>query len=190
MNATSALRLQTPLTAEAVAALRAGDRVLLSGAIYTARDAAHKRLAEAIAAGEPLPIPLEGQVIYYVGPSPARPGRIIGSAGPTTATRMDAYTPALLARGLRATIGKGSRSAEVRRALAQYGAVYFVSVGGAAALAAERVQAVEMVAYADLGPEAIRLLRVQDFPVTVGNDAHGGDLYEAGRAAYRQEAAG
>jgi len=191
MNAAPApaIRLETPLSTQAVRDLRAGQRVLLSGVIYTARDAAHKRLAQALAAGQPLPIPLEGQVIYYVGPSPARPGRPIGSAGPTTASRMDSYTPALLARGLRATIGKGSRNAEVRQALAQHGAVYFVTVGGAAALAAERVLSAEVVAYADLGPEAIRCLRVADFPVVVGNDAHGGDLFEMGRAAYRREPA-
>jgi len=182
-------RLETPLTDEAVRRLRAGDRVLLSGVVYTARDAAHKRMAEALAAGQALPIPLEGQVIYYVGPSPARPGETIGSAGPTTSTRMDPYTPALLARGLRATIGKGYRSALVRQAMVAHGAVYFVAVGGAAALVARRVRQVELVAYPDLGAEAIRRLRVEDFPVVVGNDTLGGDLFEAGRAAYRREAA-
>jgi fumarate hydratase subunit beta len=185
----STIRLHTPLGEADARGLRIGDRVLLSGVVYTARDAAHQRLAQAIASGQDLPFSLEGQVIYYVGPSPARPGAVIGSAGPTTSTRMDAYTPQLLARGLRGTIGKGFRSQAVRVALAQYGAVYFVSVGGAAALAADRIRAVEMVAFDDLGTEAIRRLVIDEFPVTVANDAHGGDLFESGRAAYRREAA-
>jgi fumarate hydratase subunit beta len=182
------IRLQTPLTDEAVRRLRVGDRVLLSGTLYTARDAAHKRLAQALQVGRPLPIPLEGQVIYYVGPSPTRPGETIGSAGPTTASRMDSFTPALLACGLKGTIGKGFRSPEVRQAMVEHGAVYFVTVGGAAALVAGRIRSVELVAYEDLGTEAIRRLLVEDFPVVVGNDTLGGDLFEAGRAAYRREA--
>ncbi len=185
---TNGIRLQTPLADEVVRSLRAGERVLLSGVVYAARDAAHQRLAQALQAGQALPLPLEGQVIYYVGPSPARPGETIGSAGPTTSTRMDPYTPALLARGLKGTIGKGYRGAEVRRAMVEHGAVYFVAVGGAAALVAGRIREVELVAYEDLGAEAIRRLRVEDFPLVVGNDTLGGDLFEAGRAAYRREA--
>jgi fumarate hydratase subunit beta len=185
----SVVRLQTPLSEADARALRIGQRVLLTGVVYTARDAAHQRLTLAIEAGQELPLPLEGQVIYYVGPSPARPGAVIGSAGPTTSTRMDPYTPALLARGLKGVIGKGYRSPAVREALARFGAVYFTGVGGAAALAAERIRSTQVVAYADLGPEAICRLWVDDFPVVVANDAHGGDLYQAGRAAYRREAA-
>lgn len=176
--------LHTPLTDETIRKLRVGDRGLLSGTVYTARDAAHKRLAAALAAGEELPIPLKGQVIYYVGPSPTRPGSVIGSAGPTTSSRLDEYTPALLTRGLRGMIGKGYRNRVVRDAIARHGCVYFVTVGGAAALVAERIKRVEMIAYEDLGPEAIQKLVVEDFPLVVANDAHGGDLFEAGRAAY------
>lgn len=182
-----AMRLHTPLTDEVVQALKAGDRVLLSGVLYTARDAAHRRLVEALEAGEALPIPLAGQVIYYVGPAPARPGAVIGSAGPTTAGRMDPYTPPLLAQGLKGMIGKGKRNAVVRQALVAHTAVYFVTVGGAAALVAERIKKVELVAYQDLGTEAIRRLEVADFPLVVANDAHGGDLFELGRAAYQRE---
>lgn len=157
--------------------LRAGDRVLLSGVIYTARDAAHKRLYDLLQAGEELPVDLRGQVIYFVGPTPARPGQVIGSAGPTTSGRMDAYTPALIAYGLRGMIGKGRRSPEVLKAIQEHGAVYFGATGGAGALLAKRIVKAEVVAYPDLGPEAIHRLEVKDFPVIVVNDAHGGDLY-------------
>ncbi len=177
--------LQTPLTDDVVRGLRAGDRVTLSGVVYTARDAAHKRLIAALEAGEPLPIPLEGQIIYYVGPSPAQPGQVIGAAGPTTASRVDPYTPALLARGLKGMIGKGKRGPHVRAALQAHNAVYFAAVGGAAALIAERIQSVEVIAYDDLGTEAIRRLVVADFPAMVANDAHGGDVYEQARASYQ-----
>lgn len=181
-----AVRLETPLSAEALRGLRAGQRVRLSGVLYTARDAAHRRLAAALEAGEDLPLPLEGQVLYYVGPAPARPGAVIGPAGPTTACRMDAYTIPLLERGLRATIGKGSRGSEVREALARFGAVYLVAVGGAAALAARCIRASEVVAYPDLGTEAVHRLVVEEMPLVVGNDAHGGDLFEQGRLAYHR----
>lgn len=169
--------LRTPLTEEHVMSLRAGDRVLLSGVIYTARDAAHKRLYDLLQAGEELPVDLRGQVIYFVGPTPARPGQVIGSAGPTTSGRMDAYTPALIAYGLRGMIGKGRRSPEVLKAIQEHGAVYFGATGGAGALLAKRIVKAEVVAYPDLGPEAIHRLEVKDFPVIVVNDAHGGDLY-------------
>jgi fumarate hydratase subunit beta len=170
-----------------VKGLKVGDRVLLSGIIYTARDAAHQRLMAALEAGVELPIPLEGQIIYYVGPAPARPGELIGPAGPTTAGRVDPYTPPLLSRGLKGMIGKGKRNGAVRQALSQYKAVYFVTVGGAAALIAERIQAVELVAYPDLGTEAIYRLEVEAFPLVVANDIYGADLFEQGQAAYRRQ---
>ena len=179
------IRLTTPLTAQAVASLRAGDRVLLSGTVYTARDAAHARLIALLNGGQPLPFAVEGQVIYYVGPTPPRPGEPIGSAGPTTSGRMDPYTPALLAAGLRGMIGKGSRSAEVREAMVRHGAVYFAATGGAGALLAKRIRSAEVVAWEDLGPEAVRRLVVEDFPLVVIDDVHGHDLYEEGAARYR-----
>ena len=182
-----AIRLETPLSDADVERLRIGDKVLLNGVIYTGRDAAHKRLIEQLQHGEPLPFPLEGAVIYYVGPAPARPGEVIGPAGPTTSYRMDPYTPELLARGLKGMIGKGSRGKEVREALKKYKAVYFVATGGAAALIMERIKAAEVIAYEDLGPEAVRKLVVEDFPVIVANDAHGGDIYEEGKRRYRKE---
>lgn len=181
------LHISTPLTDESLQFLNVGDRILLSGVVYTARDAAHKRMVEGLEAGQELPFPLEGQIIYYVGPSPARPGEVIGSAGPTTASRVDSYTPPLLACGLKGMIGKGKRNEQVRQALVKHTAVYFVTVGGAAALVAERIKKVDMVAYEDLGTEAIRRLEVEKFPLVVANDAHGADLFEIGRAAYRRE---
>jgi len=187
-GAVGAVRLRTPLGDEEVRRLRAGDRVLLSGRVYTARDEAHRRLFELIRAGQPLPLDLRGQVIYYVGPSPAPPGRPLGAAGPTTAGRMDPYTPALLERGLKATIGKGRRSAEVREAMVRHGAVYFAATGGAGALLARCVRRAEVVLYEDLGPEAVRLLEVEDLPLVVIDDTLGNDLYEQGVAAYRREA--
>ena len=164
-----------------------GDQVLLSGVIYTARDAAHKRLTETLAAGEPLPFAMQGQVIYYVGPAPARPGEVTGPAGPTTSTRVDPYTPPLLAQGLKGMIGKGKRSDAVRQAIIDNHAVYFVAVGGAAALIADRIKRVDLLAYPDLGTEAIYRMEVIDFPLVVGNDVHGADLFEQGRAAYRRD---
>lgn len=183
----SPLQLQTPLTHEVIEQLKVGDRASLSGVIYTARDAAHQRLVAALEAGETLPIPLAGQIIYYVGPAPARPGEIIGPAGPTTAGRVDAYTPALLSQGLKGMIGKGKRNAAVRQAMTHYQAVYFVAVGGAAALIAERIREVELIAYPDLGTEAIYRLVVEDFPLVVANDRYGADLFEQGQAAYRRK---
>ena len=180
------VRLSTPLREEEVLKLRAGQPVLISGVVYTARDAAHRRMAEAMEQGEDLPFDVAGQVIYYVGPTPAPPGRIIGAAGPTTAGRMDKFTPALLARGLKGTIGKGPRSQAVKEALQQHRAVYFGGIGGAGALLGQRVTSVEMVAYEDLGTEAIRRLEVADFPAIVVNDCYGGDAYAEGRARWRK----
>lgn len=176
--------LTTPLTADDVEALHAGDLVHLNGVVYTGRDAAHKRLVEALDRGEALPVDVEGQVIYFVGPTPAKPGRPIGSAGPTTSYRMDPYSPRLMELGLKGMIGKGNRSTEVRESMVEHKCVYFASVGGAGALVAKRIKASEVVAYEDLGPEAIRRLEVEQFPVIVVNDVHGNDLYEIGVQQY------
>ncbi len=176
--------ITTPLTDEVVTTLRAGDRVYLSGVIYTARDAAHARMAQALLAGEQLPFPVAGNVIYYVGPAPAKPGWAVGSAGPTTSGRMDVYTPELLRLGLKGMIGKGSRSEEVKVALREHKAVYFAATGGAAALLAKRVVRAKVIAYPDLGPEAIHEFVVDKLPLTVINDIYGGDLYSAGRQRY------
>jgi fumarate hydratase subunit beta len=179
-----ARRITLPLTGEQAAGLAAGDAVLLNGALYTARDAAHKRLVELLDRGGALPFPIEDACIYYVGPSPAAPGQIIGSAGPTTSYRMDPYTPRLLSLGLRGMIGKGKRSPEVIAAMQQAGAVYFGAIGGAGALLARRILSSEPIAFEDLGTEAIRRLVVEDFPVTVIIDSRGNNLYETGPAAY------
>jgi fumarate hydratase subunit beta len=169
--------LTTPLTDEAVGRLRAGDVVKLTGNIYTARDAAHKKLIELLDGGKELPFELQGAVVYYVGPSPAPPGRPIGSAGPTTSYRMDTYAPRLHSLGLKASIGKGKRSEEVKQALRDHTAVYFGATGGAGALLSQCIKGAEVIAFEELGPEAIRELRVEDFPLLVINDAVGGDLY-------------
>jgi fumarate hydratase subunit beta len=179
-----AIRLTTPLQTQDVEQLRIGDRVLLSGVVYTARDAAHKRLMQLIEAGDPLPFDLAGQVIYYVGPSPAKPGRPIGAAGPTTSYRMDAYAPELIARGLKGMIGKGARNQAVKDAMQRHKAVYFAAIGGAGALMARSILSAEVIAYPELGPEAIRRLEVKDFPVIVVNDTHAGDLYNEGVKRY------
>lgn len=178
------IRIAAPLTAETARSLRAGDSVLISGVIYAARDAAHKRMTEALARGEKLPVDLAGQIIYYVGPTPAKPGRPIGSAGPTTSGRMDAYTPLMLDQGLRGMIGKGYRSPAVVAAMREHGAVYFAATGGAAALIAKTVKKYEVVAYGDLGPEALARLTVEDFPGIVVIDSAGANLYEAGQQPY------
>lgn len=178
-------KIKLPLTEEIVADLKSGDGVLLSGAIYVARDAAHKRMIEALDQGKPLPFEIKGQTIYFMGPTPPRPGRLIGSAGPTTSGRMDSYSPWLIAEGLKGMIGKGMRSAEVKEAMRQHKAVYFGTIGGAGALAAQRIKNAEVVAYEELGAEALRRLEVEDFPVTVINDIYGGDLYEEGKAKYQ-----
>ncbi len=178
-------RIELPLTEKTIIGLRAGDSLLLSGVMYTARDAAHKRMIEALESGEPLPFDITGQTIYYVGPSPAPPGHVIGSAGPTTSTRLDVYTPRLLAAGLKGMIGKGSRSPEVKEAVKKHRAVYLAAIGGTGALLSKSIIKSEVVAYADLGPEAVLRLEVKEFPVTVINDIYGGDLYEEGRTKYR-----
>ncbi len=177
--------MELPLSDAVVEALHAGDELLLSGVMYVARDAAHKRMIEALKKGEPLPVDLQGQVIYFMGPTPARPGRPIGAAGPTSSYRMDAYSPALMARGLKGTIGKGMRSGEVKEAMKKYKAVYLGAIGGAGALISRCIRSVAVVAYDDLGAEALRRIVVEDFPATVINDIYGGDMYEEGRARYR-----
>jgi len=176
--------LQTPLTKEALAPLQAGDTVLLSGVIYTARDAAHARMTQLLEQGEELPFALQGAAIYYVGPTPERPGCAIGAAGPTTSGRMDAYTPRLLDLGLACMIGKGKRSDAVKESVRKNGAVYLGAIGGAGALMAGSVESCEVIAWPDLGCEAVRRLVVKEMPLTVLLDAHGGDLYQTGPAAY------
>jgi fumarate hydratase subunit beta len=180
------IRLTTPLTEKQIAALHAGDQVLISGTLYVARDAAHKRMVATLDAGEPLPFDPTGQIIYYMGPTPARPGRPIGAAGPTTSYRMDAYAPRLMAAGIKGMIGKGQRGPAVRQAIQTYRCIYFAAIGGAGALLARRILEATVIAYEDLGPEALRRLAVADFPAIVINDIYGNDAYEAGRRAYRQ----
>lgn len=178
------IQLQTPLTSEMLEQLNVGDKVLLSGIVYTARDAAHKRLVELLQAGKELPFDPVGAVIYYVGPSPARPGKPIGSAGPTTSYRMDPYAPALMDAGLKAMIGKGPRSQTVIDSMVKNRAVYLAAVGGAAVVTAQAVQSARIIAYEDLGAEAIRELQVVDFPVFVANDVRGNDIYKLGVEKY------
>ena len=177
-------KIHTPLTREDARALRAGESCLLTGTIYTARDAAHKRLCELADAGKPLPMDIENAIIYFVGPTPAKPGQAIGSAGPTTSYRMDAYSPTLIALGQTGMIGKGKRSPEVVAAMKEHGAVYFGAIGGFGALLSKCIKKAELVAYEDLGAEAIRRLEVEDFPVVVIIDSEGNNLYESGRQAY------
>ena len=178
--------ISLPLTTETIAGLKMGDSVLLSGNIYVARDAAHIRMIESLERGESLPFDIKGQTIYYMGPSPAPPGRTIGAAGPTTSARMDPYTPRLLAKGLKGIIGKGIRSDEVREALKKHEAVYFAAVGGAGALLSKTIIKSEVIAYEDLGPEAILRIEVKDFPATVVNDIYGNDLYIDGKVKYKR----
>ena len=179
--------INVPLSAEDASSLHDGDYVYLTGTIYTARDAAHKRMYEALEAGETLPLSMENNVIYYMGPSPAREGRAIGSAGPTTASRMDKYAPTLLDLGLKGMIGKGKRSAAVKEAIVRNGAVYFAAVGGAGALLSRSITSSEVIAYDDLGTEAIRKLEIKDFPVIVVMDAQGNDLYATATEQYCRE---
>jgi fumarate hydratase subunit beta len=174
----------TPLTEEDTRQLKSGDIVYLNGVIYTARDAAHKRLVELIEKGEELPFDLKGSVIYFVGPTPPKPGEPIGSAGPTTSYRMDSYSPTMLKHGSLGMIGKGKRSQEVKDACKTYGGIYFGATGGAGALLGKQITSAEVIAYEELGPEAVRKITVKDFPVTVINDTYGGDLYQAGREQY------
>lgn len=183
----SEIKITTPLSTEVVTSLKAGDRVLITGYIYTARDAAHKRLVELIKANKPLPFDIKGALIYYVGPTPAPAGKVIGSAGPTTSGRMDAYAPLLLDMGLKAMLGKGWRSQAVKDSIQKNKAVYFAGIGGAGALLSKKIKSAEIIAYEDLGPEAIRRLYVEDFPAIVANDCYGGDVFIEGRQKYEQE---
>ena len=182
-----AIKIKAPLTREAARSLMAGDSCLISGVIYAARDAAHKRLCERIANGQPLPIELKDSVIYFVGPTPAKEGEAIGSAGPTTSYRMDAYSPALIRLGQTGMIGKGKRGPEVIKAMKEHGAVYFGAIGGCGALLSQCIKSSELVAYEDLGAEAIRKLVVEDFPVVVVIDSEGNNLYEIGPENYLKE---
>lgn len=180
------IRIETPLTHEKVAQLKAGDNVLISGVIYTGRDAAHKKMIEALDRGEALPFDVKDQIIYFVGPTPPKPGQVIGSAGPTTSYRMDSYSPTLIEQGLTGMIGKGLRSVEVVEAMKNHGAVYFGAIGGSGALLAKRIVSAEVIAYPELGPEAVRRLEVKDLPVMVIIDQEGNNLYETGKAQYRR----
>jgi len=179
------INIKTPLNEETIKKLKAGDQVFITGVIYTARDAAHKRLVEALEKGEKLPFDLTNQTVYYMGPSPAKPGQAIGSAGPTTSGRMDSYAPKLMAAGLKGMIGKGNRSQAVKDAIKKHRAIYFAAIGGAGALISKSIKKAEVIAYEEFGAEAIRRLEVENFPATVINDIYGGDLYEQGKAKYR-----
>lgn len=179
-------KIQLPLNKQHIENLRSGDKVLLSGNVYTARDAAHQRMIDTINNVDSLPIDLTNQVIYYVGPTPAKPGTVIGSAGPTTSSRMDKYTPTLLELGLKGMIGKGYRSKEVKKSIIENQAVYFAAIGGSAALLSQKIKSVEIIAYEDLGTEAIRKLELKEFSAVVINDAYGGDFYLEGVEKYRQ----
>ncbi len=181
------IRVTTPLTAEKAGTLKAGDVVLISGTIYTARDAAHKKMTELLAAGGSLPFDIKDAIIYYVGPTPAKPGHVIGSAGPTTSGRMDVYTPTLLDLGLKGMIGKGARTPQVIDSIKKNGAVYFAAIGGAAAVIANCIKSVEIIAYEELGAEAVRRLVVEDMPVIVAIDSQGNNYYEIGQQAYLNE---
>jgi fumarate hydratase subunit beta len=181
------MKISTPLTDDVLEKLHAGETVEISGTIYVARDAAHKRMVEALDRGEKLPVDLTGQVVYYMGPSPTKPGQVIGSAGPTTSGRMDRYAPRLMEVGLKGMIGKGLRAAPVKEAMKKYKAVYFAATGGAAALIAQRIKKAKVIAYEDLGAEALQELQVEDFPVTVVNDIYGGDAYEDGKKKYAKK---
>jgi fumarate hydratase subunit beta len=181
-----AKKIALPLTDGTLEELRAGDDVLLSGVMYVARDTAHKRITEALEQGKQLPFDFRGQTVYYMGPSPAKPGQVIGAAGPTTSGRMDIYAPRLIAEGLKGMIGKGMRSKPVKDAMKKHRAVYFAAIGGAGALISKRIKKSEVVAYGELGAEAVLRIEVADFPAIVVNDIHGGDLYEEGKAKYRR----
>jgi fumarate hydratase subunit beta len=174
-----------PLSDKVIAELKTGDNILLNGIIYAARDAAHKRMVTALEKGEPLPFELKGQTIYYMGPTPARPGQVIGSAGPTSSYRMDIYAPRLMEAGLKGMIGKGQRTPAALDAMKKYKAVYFGAIGGAGALISQSIKKAEVIAYEELGTEAVRKLEVENFPVTVINDIYGGDLYQQGKAKYK-----
>jgi fumarate hydratase subunit beta len=182
------IKIVTPLDKETISALKIGDKVSITGVVYAARDAAHKKLVDLIARGEDLPFKLAGQVIYYVGPTPAKPGYAVGAAGPTTSSRMDPYAPVLIERGLKGMIGKGPRSEQVKQAMVKHGAVYFAAIGGAGALISKSITKSEVIAYPELGAEAIRRMEVKDFPVIVAIDSTGNDLYIKGKEAYEVDA--
>jgi fumarate hydratase subunit beta len=182
-----AKKITLPLTDESIKGLKAGDNVLLTGVMYVARDTAHKRIVEALDRGERLPFDIKGQTIYYMGPTPAKPGQVIGSAGPTTSGRMDAYSPRLIAEGLKGMVGKGMRTPAVKEAIKKYKAVYLAAIGGTGALISKTIEKSEVIAYEELGAEAVLRLEVKDFPATVINDIYGGDLYQEGKARYRVE---
>lgn len=179
------VHITTPLDDKTVESLEAGDQVFITGVIYSARDSAHKRMVEALDKGEKLPFDVKNQIVYYMGPSPAKPGHAIGSAGPTTSGRMDVYSPRLMSVGLKGMIGKGNRTQAVKDAMKKYKAVYFAAIGGAGALISQSIKKSDLVAYGDLGAEAILRLEVENFPATVINDVRGGDLYEQGKAKYQ-----
>jgi fumarate hydratase subunit beta len=181
--------IRLPPDAETIKNLKAGDQLLLTGLIYVARDASHRKIAEAIDKGEALPFPLKGAAVFYMGPAPAKPGHVIGSAGPTTSGRMDSYTPRLLAAGLKVTIGKGSRSEAVKKAMLKHSSVYLAAIGGAAALTAKSIKKCEVIAYPELGAEAVLRLEIDRFPAVVVNDIYGGDIYAEGKAKYRRTSA-
>jgi fumarate hydratase subunit beta len=180
------LKIISPIDTTIIEKLRVGTRVLISGVLYTARDSAHRRLVETLERGEQIPFDIRGQTLYYMGPSPPRPGQIIGSAGPTTSGRMDTYSPPLIAIGLKAMIGKGNRSSEVRKAIKRYKAVYLVAIGGTGALLSKAIKEVQVIAYPDLGVEAIMRLEVEDLPAICANDIYGDDLFEQGKARYQK----
>lgn len=180
------IKITTPLTDDVISKLRAGDRVLITGYVYTARDAAHKKMVELLDKGEKLPFDPTGQIIYFVGPAPSKPGQVINSAGPTTSGRMNPYSPRMIAAGLKGLIGKGEMGTGVAEALKKYTAVYMVATGGAAALIADRITAMELVAYEELGAEAIRRLTVKDFPAVVAQDCNGGNIYIEGVEKYKR----
>ncbi len=180
-------KITLPLTDEIIKELKAGDNVLLTGVIYVGRDAAHKKMVEALDKGSSLPFDIKGQVIYYMGPSPAKPGKVIGSAGPTTSGRMDSFSPRLMAEGLKGMIGKGMRSQAVKDAIKKYKAVYLAGIGGAGALISRCIKKSELIAYEELGTEAVLRLEVEDFPAIVINDIYGGDLYQEGKTKYRRD---
>lgn len=180
-----AKKICLPLTDETIKGLKAGDNVLLTGVMYAARDTAHKRIVEALDRGERLPFDIKGQTIYYMGPTPAKPGQVIGSAGPTTSGRMDAYSPRLIAEGLKGMVGKGMRTLAVKEAIKKYKAVYLAAIGGTGALISKTIKKSDVIAYEELGAEAVLRLEVKDFPATVINDIYGGDLYQEGKAKYK-----
>ncbi|MFH1382420.1 MAG: Fe-S-containing hydro-lyase [Chloroflexota bacterium] len=179
------LHIKSPIDEKTVKELKAGDQVFITGIIYVGRDSAHKRMVDALDEGKPLPFDIKGQTIYYMGPSPAKPGQPIGSAGPTTSGRMDPFSPRLMAEGLKAMIGKGMRSKAVKDAIIKYGAVYLAAIGGAGALISKSIKKSEVIAYPELGAEAVLRLEVEDFPATVINDIYGGDLYQEGKEKYQ-----